>query len=223
MIATGSDPVVPPVPGLRELDGVWTNREATGLTEVPRRLLILGGGPVGVELGQALARMGASVAIVEGAGHLLAREPRPLGDALADGAGGRRRRAAPRTAGRRGAAGDGEDFVLELADGTELRGDRLLVATGRRPRVADLGLETVGVEPGRGGIAVDARMSAGDGLWAIGDVDRRLAADLRRQVPGAGRRREHPRRAPRRPTTPPSRGSCSPTRRPRRSARPTAR
>jgi pyruvate/2-oxoglutarate dehydrogenase complex dihydrolipoamide dehydrogenase (E3) component len=66
VIATGSDPVIPPVPGLRELDGVWTNREATGLTEVPRRLLILGGGPVRPELGQALVRMGASVAIVEG-------------------------------------------------------------------------------------------------------------------------------------------------------------
>ena len=63
VIATGSDPVIPPVPGLRELDGVWTNREATGLTELPRRLLVLGGGPVGLELGQALARMGASVAL----------------------------------------------------------------------------------------------------------------------------------------------------------------
>ena len=59
--ATGSDPVVPPVPGLQGLEGVWTNREATALTEVPRRLLVLGGGPVGLELGQALVRMGASV------------------------------------------------------------------------------------------------------------------------------------------------------------------
>ena len=67
VIATGSEPVIPPVPGLRELEGIWTNREATGLTEVPRRLLVLGGGAVGLELGQALARMGASVAIVEGA------------------------------------------------------------------------------------------------------------------------------------------------------------
>jgi pyruvate/2-oxoglutarate dehydrogenase complex dihydrolipoamide dehydrogenase (E3) component len=67
VIATGSEPVIPPVPGLRELDDVWTNREATGLTEVPRRLLILGGGAVGLELGQAFARMGASVAIVRGA------------------------------------------------------------------------------------------------------------------------------------------------------------
>jgi pyruvate/2-oxoglutarate dehydrogenase complex dihydrolipoamide dehydrogenase (E3) component len=166
VIATGSDPVIPPVPGLRELDGVWTNREATGLTEVPRRLLILGGGAVGLELGQALVRMGASVAIVEGMGHLLAREPKPLGDAVAealaaDGVGihlGQHAASARRERG---------DYVLELADGTELRGDRLLVATGRRPSVAGLGLETVGLD---GRIEVDARMRVADGVWAIGDV-----------------------------------------------------
>ena len=76
VIATGSDPVVPPIPGLRELDGVWTNREATALTEVPSRLLVLGGGPVGVEMAQAVRRMGASVALVEGMDHVLPREPK---------------------------------------------------------------------------------------------------------------------------------------------------
>jgi pyruvate/2-oxoglutarate dehydrogenase complex dihydrolipoamide dehydrogenase (E3) component len=166
VIATGSDPLVPPVPGLRELDGVWTNREATGLTEVPRRLLVLGGGAVGLELGQALARMGASVAIVEGADHVLAREPKPLGDVVAEALVAEgvevhldRHAAVARR--------EGGDYVLELADGTELRGDRLLVATGRRPRVADLGLETVGLD---GRLEVDARMRVADGLWAIGDV-----------------------------------------------------
>jgi pyruvate/2-oxoglutarate dehydrogenase complex dihydrolipoamide dehydrogenase (E3) component len=169
VIATGSDALVPPVPGMRELDGVWTNREATALRAVPRRLLILGGGPVGVELGQAVRRMGGEVAIVEGADRLLAREPAALGDALAevlaaDGVEvhlGQHATAVGR---------DGGDYVLDLADGTRLRGDRLLVATGRRPRVGGLGLDTVGIEPGRGGIAVDARMRAGDGVWAIGDV-----------------------------------------------------
>ena len=169
VIATGSDPVIPPVPGLGELDGVWTNREATGLTEVPRRLLVLGGGPVGVEMGQAIARMGASVALVEGMDHVLPREAKPLGDALgtalaADGielcfgehATGVRR--------------DGDDYVLEFAGRDELRGERLLVATGRRPRTEGLGLETVGVEPTRQGIPVDARMRVTDGLWAIGDA-----------------------------------------------------
>jgi pyruvate/2-oxoglutarate dehydrogenase complex dihydrolipoamide dehydrogenase (E3) component len=169
VIATGSDAVVPPIPGLRELDGVWTNREATGLRELPRRLLILGGGPVGVELGQAVARMGSEVAIVEGMGRLLAREPAPLGDALAEAL---RADGVELYCGRHGTRASREDgdYVLELADGTVLRGDRLLVATGRRPRVEGLGLETVGIEPGRGGIPVDARMRAGDGLWAIGDV-----------------------------------------------------
>jgi pyruvate/2-oxoglutarate dehydrogenase complex dihydrolipoamide dehydrogenase (E3) component len=169
VIATGSDPVIPPIPGLRALDGVWTNREATGLTEVPRRLLVLGGGPVGLELGQALARMGASVAIVEGADRLLAREPAPLGEAVAEAlaADGVELHLGVHAAGARR---DGDDYVLELADGTELRGDRLLVATGRRARMSDLGLETVDVQPGAHGIPVDARMRAGEGVWAIGDV-----------------------------------------------------
>src|SRR4051794_31417223 len=124
VIATGSDPVVPPVPGLQALAGVWTNREATGLTEVPRRLLVLGGGPVGLELGQALVRMGASVAIVEGAERLLAREPAPVGDAIAEALaadGIELHLGCHASAARR----DGDDYVLELADGTELRGDRL--------------------------------------------------------------------------------------------------
>jgi pyruvate/2-oxoglutarate dehydrogenase complex dihydrolipoamide dehydrogenase (E3) component len=166
VIATGSDPVIPPVPGLRELDGIWTNREATGLTEVPRRLLILGGGAVGLELGQALVRMGAEVAIVEGMEHLLAREPRPLGDAIAEAlaADGVELHLGQQAASARR---ERDDYVLKLADGTELRGDRLLVATGRRPRVAGLGLDTVGID---GRIAVDARMNVRDGLWAIGDV-----------------------------------------------------
>ncbi len=169
VLATGSEAIVPPVPGLRELEGVWTNREATAMTEVPRRLLVLGAGPVGVEMAQATARMGASVALVEGMGHVLPREPKPLGDALGEALGdegielrfGEHATAAGR---------EGDEYVLEFPDGSELRGDRLLVATGRRPRAEGLGLETVGVEPGRQGIPVDARMSAGDGIWAIGDV-----------------------------------------------------
>jgi pyruvate/2-oxoglutarate dehydrogenase complex dihydrolipoamide dehydrogenase (E3) component len=169
VLATGSDAVIPPVPGLRELDGVWTNREATGLTELPRRLLVLGGGPVGLELGQALARMGSSVAIVEGMSHLLAREPKPLGDAVAEAlaADGVELYLGQQAASARR---DGADYVLELSDGTTLRGDRLLVATGRRARVDGLGLESVDIEPSRRGIEVDARMRAGDGIWAIGDV-----------------------------------------------------
>jgi pyruvate/2-oxoglutarate dehydrogenase complex dihydrolipoamide dehydrogenase (E3) component len=169
VIATGSDAVIPPVPGLRELDGVWTNREVTGMKAVPRRLLILGGGPVGAEMAQVVRRLGGEVAIVEAAVHVLAREPQPLGEALG---------AALRhdgielylgihaTAARR----DGADYVLVLEDGRELRGDRLLAATGRRPRVAGLGLETAGAVFDGHGLKVDAQLRAGERLWGVGDV-----------------------------------------------------
>jgi pyruvate/2-oxoglutarate dehydrogenase complex dihydrolipoamide dehydrogenase (E3) component len=170
VVSTGSDPVIPPVPGLRELDGVWTNREATELREVPRRLVVLGGGPVGVEMAQAVRRMGAEVVMAVGSERVLPREPERLGDALG------KRLAAEGIELKLGvhagaARRDGDDYVLELDDGSELRGDRLLVATGRRPRTEGLGLENAGVELGkRGEVPVDARMSAGDGIWAIGDV-----------------------------------------------------
>jgi pyruvate/2-oxoglutarate dehydrogenase complex dihydrolipoamide dehydrogenase (E3) component len=82
VLANGADPVVPPVPGLRELEGVWTSREVTSMKAIPRRLLILGGGPVGVEMAQAVRRFGGEVAVIDMADHLLAREPAPLGEAL---------------------------------------------------------------------------------------------------------------------------------------------
>src|SRR4051794_28354460 len=79
VLACGADPVIPPIPGMRELDGIWTNREVTGMKAVPRRLLVLGGGPVGTEMAQAVRRLGGEVALVEGAEHLLAQEAAPLG------------------------------------------------------------------------------------------------------------------------------------------------
>jgi pyruvate/2-oxoglutarate dehydrogenase complex dihydrolipoamide dehydrogenase (E3) component len=165
VLATGSEAVIPPVPGLRGLDGVWTNREVTGLREVPRRLLVLGGGPVGLEMAQALARMGAAVAVVEGADRVLAREPEQLGTILGEAlsAEGIELHLGVHAAAARRERGD---YVLELEDGARLHGDRLLVATGRRPRVDGLGLETVGLDR----VEVDARMRVADGLWAIGDV-----------------------------------------------------
>jgi dihydrolipoamide dehydrogenase len=169
VLANGADPFVPPVPGLRELDGVWTNREATGMKAVPRRLLVLGGGPVGVELGQAVRRFGGEVALVEGGPHVLPREAAPLGDALGEVLhrdGIEIHVNATATAARR----EGDEYVLALDDGDELRGDRLLVATGRRPRVEGLGLETVGITPDAHGVHVDAQLRAGDRLWAVGDV-----------------------------------------------------
>jgi pyruvate/2-oxoglutarate dehydrogenase complex dihydrolipoamide dehydrogenase (E3) component len=168
VVATGSDPVVPPVPGLRELDGVWTNREVTGMKAIPRRLLILGGGPVGAEMAQAVRRLGGEVALIEAAGHVLAREPTPLGEALSEVL---RRDGAELLLGVHAIAArrDGEDYVLTLDNGRELRGDRLLVATGRRPRVP-AGLDAAGVQAGPHGIPVDTHLRAGERLWAIGDV-----------------------------------------------------
>jgi pyruvate/2-oxoglutarate dehydrogenase complex dihydrolipoamide dehydrogenase (E3) component len=169
VLATGADPVVPPVPGLRELDGIWTNREVTGMKSVPRRLVVLGGGPVGVEMAQAVRRLGGEVVVVEGAPHLLSREASRLGEALRtvlERDGIEIHVGVNATAARRA----GDDYVLELDDGSQLQGDRLLVATGRRPRVTDLGLETVGVTADSHGIPVDARLRVADGLWAIGDA-----------------------------------------------------
>jgi dihydrolipoamide dehydrogenase len=168
VVATGSDPVLPPVPGLSELEGVWTNRGVTGMKAVPRRLVILGGGPVGAEMAQAVRRLGGEVALAEAAAHVLGREPAPLGEALGEVL---RRDGIELHLGvhATGARRDGEDYVLALGNGRELRGDHLLAATGRRPRLPD-GLDTVGVTPGPRGIPVDAHLRAGQRLWAIGDV-----------------------------------------------------
>jgi dihydrolipoamide dehydrogenase len=169
VVATGADPIVPPVPGLAGLEGVWTNREVTAMTAVPRRLLILGAGPVGVEMAQAVRRLGGEAVLVDGAERVLNREPQLLGEALGEVL---RRDGVELVLGTHATRvrRDGDDFVLELDDGPDLRGDRLLVATGRRPRVHDIGLETVGVASESAGIPVDAHLRAGDRLWALGDV-----------------------------------------------------
>jgi pyruvate/2-oxoglutarate dehydrogenase complex dihydrolipoamide dehydrogenase (E3) component len=170
VIAAGADPIVPPVPGLRELDGVWTNREATGMKAVPRRLLILGGGPVGVEMAQVVRRLDGEAVLVEGGDHVLPREPAPLGEALGEAL---RRDGIELMVGMHATAArrEGDEYVLQFDGGTDVRGDRLLVATGRRPRVEGIGLETVGVEADPRGIPVDDHLRAGERLWAIGDVN----------------------------------------------------
>jgi dihydrolipoamide dehydrogenase len=144
-------------------------REATSMKAVPRRLLILGGGSAGVELAQVVRRLGGEAVLIEGAGRVLLREPAPLGEALGEAL---RRDGIELMLGTHAAAArrDGEEYVLAFDGDMDLRGDRLLVATGRRPRVAGIGLETVGVAAGPHGIRVDEYLRAGDRLWAIGDV-----------------------------------------------------
>jgi pyruvate/2-oxoglutarate dehydrogenase complex dihydrolipoamide dehydrogenase (E3) component len=169
VVATGSDPFIPPVPGLRDLDGVWTNREATAMKEVPKHLLVIGAGPVGVEMAQIVRSLGGAVTLVESGPRVLSAEPAQLGEALGEVL---RRDGTELALGVKvtAAARDGADYVLTLGDGRELRGDRILVATGRRIRLPD-GLDTVGVTPGpKGAIPVDSRLRAGERLWAIGDA-----------------------------------------------------
>jgi len=169
VLANGADPFVPPIPGLRELEGIWGTREATSMKALPRRLLVIGAGPAGAEMAQAVRRLGGEAVLIDGAEHVLAREPAALGEALGEAL---RREGIEIelnthvTAARQ----DGDDYVLELGDGRELRGDRVLVATGRRPRVNDIGLETVGIEPDPKGVPVDANLRAGERLWALGDI-----------------------------------------------------
>jgi pyruvate/2-oxoglutarate dehydrogenase complex dihydrolipoamide dehydrogenase (E3) component len=175
VVATGTSSATPPVEGLRDI-AVWDSRDITTAKQVPERLLVLGGGVVGVEMAQAYRRLGAEVTVVEMAGRLLATEEPFVGTQLeeafeAEGITVHTGAEAVRAV----REGDGP-VTLTLADGTDLVADELVVATGRRPNTGDLGLETVGLEPGRS-IATDDQLRAtgvdGDWLYAIGDVNGR--------------------------------------------------
>ncbi len=168
VVATGSEPVIPPLPGLAEA-GYWTNREATELNEIPESAVILGGGPVGVELAQFLARFGCAVTVVHKPDRLVNREDPQLSELL------RTQLEEDSIEVRTGVVGErvrrhGSHRVLELSDGREVRGDVLIVAVGRRPRTRDLGLETAGLEPAMDRVEIDERCRAAERVWAIGDV-----------------------------------------------------
>jgi pyruvate/2-oxoglutarate dehydrogenase complex dihydrolipoamide dehydrogenase (E3) component len=174
VVATGTVPFLPPVEGLAEVLA-WTNREAMEATSVPERLLVLGGGAVGVELAQAFARLGSTVTVIEGGPGLLGHEEPFAGKEVL---------AAFETEGitvvleARAAASSRSDGVvtLTLEDGRELVAEELLVGVGRRPHTADVGLETVGLEPGSV-VEVDDSLRAvgvdGGWLYAVGDVNGR--------------------------------------------------
>lgn len=173
VIAVGSGAAIPPIPGLRELEP-WTNRQGTAAESVPDRLTILGGGVVGCELAQAWSSLGAAVTLVEAQSGLLATEEPFAGEQVA--ASLRDQGVDIRVGVSATAASRRDDGViaLTLKDGTEIDGDELLVAVGRRPHTDDLGLESVDLAPGKL-IEVDARMRVGarDWLYAIGDVNGR--------------------------------------------------
>ena len=168
VVATGSVPAIPPLEGLGDVD-YWTNREAIWASSIPASLIVLGGGAVGVELAQFFRRMGADVTLVENSGHLLARLDADAGSLLAERFAQDGIRVLVETrADSVEAVVDGAR--LHLSSGEAIDAARLLVATGRRPSVEGLGLESLGVEITQRGVTVDDRLSAGDGVWAIGDA-----------------------------------------------------
>ena len=168
ILATGTAATIPPIEGLDDVP-YWTNREATALEEIPASAIVLGGGPVGIELGQMLARFGSEVTIVEAAGRLLDRETPEIGELLAElfEEEGITVRAGAKAEAVEAA---GEAVRVRLDSDEHLEAARLVVAVGRTPRTDGLGLDSVGIEPGEKGIEVDERCRAGDGIWAVGDV-----------------------------------------------------
>jgi pyruvate/2-oxoglutarate dehydrogenase complex dihydrolipoamide dehydrogenase (E3) component len=168
VLATGSEAIVPPIEGLESV-GAWTNREAMEMRSVPASALVLGAGPVGVEIGQMLARYGARVAIADSS-------PRPLPDEAPEvGALLSRRLTAEGIAVMTGREAvrvdpDGDGCRVTFDDGSELGAERIVIATGRRPRVEGIGLETVGIAHDETGVEVDGRCRAAEGVWAVGDL-----------------------------------------------------
>jgi pyruvate/2-oxoglutarate dehydrogenase complex dihydrolipoamide dehydrogenase (E3) component len=168
VLATGSDPIIPPVEGLADVD-YWTNRQATGLKEVPESLVVLGGGPVGVELAQAINRFGAKVSIIEG-GRILGREGREAGKAIAQQLEAEGIELHVGVHASKVEASDGV-VTVHLEDGATVSAQHILVATGRRPRIGELALENIGIDTTAGHVEVDENLrTPADNVWAIGDV-----------------------------------------------------
>jgi pyruvate/2-oxoglutarate dehydrogenase complex dihydrolipoamide dehydrogenase (E3) component len=172
VVATGSEAAIPPIDGLREA-GPWTNREITTTKTVPARLLILGGGVAGVEMAQAFATLGSKVTLVEGGDRILAREEAFAAQQVHESLEGRGVEIildAKATAVRRNG-----DVTMELEGHEPVTGDEILVAVGRRLLTGDLGLETVGLEPGEAVEVSDTMQSTThDWLYAVGDANGRI-------------------------------------------------
>jgi len=168
VIATGTTAVIPPVDGLADTP-YWTNRQAVEAETLPDTLLVLGGGAIGLELSQVMARFGVQVTVIEGSDRLLAMEEPESSETAAaalarDGVkaltGVRAQHVSHSAAG----------FVVRLSDGSSVTGERLLVATGRAARLDGLGLETLGLDPSARFLHTDDRMRAADKVWGVGDV-----------------------------------------------------
>ncbi len=173
VLGVGTAPAVPPIEGLSDTP-YWTNREAIEAETLPASMLVLGGGAIGLELAQAYARFGVTVTVVEALDRLLAIEE-PESSVLAAAALARDGIAIRTGAKAVLVAHDGAEFALTLDDGTRLTAERLLVATGRRANLNDLGIDSIGLDPTAHGITVDDRMRAAEDVWAVGDVTGRGA------------------------------------------------
>ena len=168
VLATGTDPVVPPIPGLRQVP-YWTNREAIEAEDLPTSMVVLGGGAVGLELAQVFARFGVLVTVVEMADRLLPLEE-PEAGALLESVlieQGITVRCGVQAVGVRL---DRMRTAVELDGGEVVTADRLLVATGRRTNLPDLGLGAAGLDPDARFIGVDDHMRAAPGIWGVGDI-----------------------------------------------------
>jgi pyruvate/2-oxoglutarate dehydrogenase complex dihydrolipoamide dehydrogenase (E3) component len=168
VIATGTAPSIPPVDGLAGTP-YWTNHEVVEAEELPDSLAVLGGGAIGLELAQVLARFGVRVTVVEAADRLLAMEEPESSELVAAVLDAEGVRALTGVRAERVRYDDGT-FTVDVSAGGPLTAERLLVATGRHARLGDLGLDSVGLDPGARSITVDGRMRAGDRIWAVGDV-----------------------------------------------------
>ena len=167
VLNTGTEPSAPPIDGLAGTP-YWTNRDAVRADRLPESLIVLGGGAIGAELGQAFSRFGVGVTVVENAPRILAVEEPEAGDLLGRVFAGEGIEVLTEANTKR-VSYDGGRFELEV-DGTTVHAERLLVATGRRANLSDIGLESVGLDPSARTIEVDGRLRAADGLWAIGDI-----------------------------------------------------
>lgn len=168
VIATGTEPAVPPIEGLDSVD-FWTNRDAIETKEAPGSIVILGAGPIGLELGQVFRRFGSTVTFVELFEHALAYDEPEIGAAVADVLSEEGIGLHTGVSAQRVSAQDG-GVEIELSNGHKLSAERILVATGRKANLSGLGLENVGLDSDARAIEVDGHLRAGDELWAVGDV-----------------------------------------------------
>jgi pyruvate/2-oxoglutarate dehydrogenase complex dihydrolipoamide dehydrogenase (E3) component len=173
VIATGTKAAIPPIPGLREAEP-WTNREATTANEVPERLVVLGAGNSGIELADAYASLGSKVTVIEAGPRALAREEPFAGKQVCEALAERGVDVRVDTSAT-AVNGDGGGLTVELDDGSRVTGDRILVAVGRQPHTDDLGIEALGLEPGKAIEVDDAlRVPGHDWLYVIGDANGRV-------------------------------------------------